>query len=1078
MSCLETLMMPLRQSPIPGGWCKSVVRVLCLSLLALFVSSAISTNTAHAQHPPIFQVGGFNVQYWNQGDNGGSGAFMLGGGLIADANLGTFTPAQVDAIERALEYWTDVFNLPNATGQSPVIRFAIDAVTPNFNAFASSQGATVGGGQALTNTYNRLLNAANPQRADTVNATEVGIDGAVAFIPGGLGFDTAFMRQLPDLNSMEAIAIHEIGHLLGVANNVTIFDLNQALLAVQNNQAWANNVIDPNLPTSFFNGANVTALFGGNLPVQNPDTHFLLDFANLTRATPFGRDFRNVPQMSPLQLAAFADLGYPVVFADHFGSALYINGNGVQTATGGFTPTENFAHGIYVQSDNHNLLVNMDINVNGFAGTGVRLNGGQEPIPSPTNAMIGNTVEIANGTNVNANGVFGIGLLVSAGANHNLVHRGTINAIGDVGRGVVIDFSLGLLNFPGTMVGSSDYQAHLVDTFDITGAINTQGGLGTAIQIGDTAAVREINIMQGAVIGGNIVSNAFSSAGLSRPVLSFGRTPDANGRATDTPDDTFFLNYMLNISGDSATLQGELVGGETRFNGNVLFFGLTIGPDARLGGAGVITSATTVQQMGTIAPGNSIGTLMINGSLNSVGGTFDIEIQPGGPNPIPGVDNDLIIVTESTTLEGGTVNIMAAPGVYNVGERYAFILSGDGVTVGTRLAMFDNIPLRRVVQSADQFTFGVIIARDGVTRTLGRTFNQIAVGTYLDIVKDAPNADFQNVRDYLDIQTDRQTVLDALDQIAGDIHGTLALVSMQNSTQAYWLLSRQMQGACCGCDGTWDGWIVGYGRGGEVDYDGNAAGIDYTLGGTMFGAARCLGGPRVGFFGNYAGPSINSTVPMVHASARSYMLGGFFDGYDYLGHFLFAGAAGYDEYDVNRRIMFGPFNRMATSSYYGIQTSLYAEHDVDISYYAPNVRPYASMQYVNMYQDSFLETGAGSLNLLGSENYTSSLRSFVGVQLRSETLMANGWSCSPSLQFGWQHEFLNPSSLYNAQFAALGGPAAYTARGLDFGRNWGLVGLGLELVQGNHWSIYGGYDAYANGRQMLHTGSGSISFAW
>ena len=1079
MSCLDNLKMPVRQTPI-ARWRRVVARVLCLSTLAMLIAATVGSDRAHAQHPPITQVGGFNVQFWNQGDNMAGGAFTLGGGVIPDANLGTFSVDQVAAVERALQYWTDRLGLPAANANSPVIRFAIDAATPNFNAFASSQGTNPGGG-FLTNTYDRIVNGNDPQRADTVTMTETGIDGAIAFVPGADAFDTSVMTQTPDLNSMEAIAVHEIGHLLGVANTVTVFDQNQALTSVEINQAWANNVADPNTPTSVFTGANVTGLYGGQLPVQNPDTHFLLDFANLTRSTPFGKDFRNQPAMSPLELAAFADLGYTIDLPDHFGSALYVDGNGMQVATGGFAPTQEFANGIYVQADNNNLLVNADVSANGFAGTGIRLNGGQEPLmpdppgtPGPTN---GNKVTIAAGTNVSANGDFGIGFLASAGANHVLVQRGTINATGLEGRGVLIDFTQGLLDFPGLQVTSADYQNALVARYDLTGTINTPGGTGTAIEIGPSAAVGEINIMQGAAINGNIISNALSTAGLSLPTLTFGRTPDANGEATDAPDGTFFLNFVHDITGTGPNLQGDLVGGETRFNGSVLFAGLTIRPDARLGGEGLITSGSTVQQMGTIAPGNSIGTLTLNGDLNSSGGTFDIEIQPGGPNPIPGVDNDLLIVTGTANLEGGAVNIDAAPGVYNLGERYTFITAAGGVTVGTRPTITDNIPGFRAVQFQTPFTFGAVIARDGVTGLLGRTFNQIAIGTYLDVVRDNPNPDFQNIRDILDADPNVENILAALDQMVGDVHGTLALVSMQNTSQMYGILSRQMQGACCGCNGAWDGWILGYGRGGDVDNDGNAAGVDYTVGGTTFGAARCLGGPRVGVFGNYSAPSVNSFVPVVHARTRSYAVGSFIEGYDVLGHFLFAGSVGYDEYEVNRYIQFANINRLARSEYDGVQHGFYAEHDLDISCWFPNIRPVTSLQYINVHQETFVENGAGALNLAVSGNNTQSLRTYAGIQYRGASITGKGWAASPQLQVGWQHEYLDESSLYTARFNALG-PISYTARGLDFGRNWALLGLGMELVHGNHWSVFGGYDVYGNGRQTLHTGTGSVSFAW
>lgn len=1072
MSCLDNLLKPVRQLPIIGGWCKTVTRVLCLMAMAVTVMGTLGTETAQAQPPAVVQVGGFNVQFWNMGDNNNSGVNVLTGANIPDGNLGTFTAAQQQAVVRALEYWTDRLGLPAAGANSPVLRFAINAADPNFNAFAASQGTPNGGG--LTNTYDRLVNGANPQRTDTLITP---IDGAIVFVPGTLGFDDSVMTQIPTLNSMEAIAIHEIGHLLGVANNVNVFDATVNFLGTLENQAWANNVVDAQAFNSTFIGANVQALFGGPLPVQNPDTHFLLNFANLTRATPFGKDFRNIPQMSPLELAAFVDLGYTVNLADNFGAAFYANGNGAQQLLGPFSPGADYAHGVFLQADNRNLVINGNINVTGFAATGVRINGGQEPM---LGMMLGSKMTIAPGVSVNANADAGIGLLVSGGANNVIVHRGTINAnsntAGFAGQPIVIDFSSGLLNFLGTQVTSADYAAPLISRFDITGTVNTPGGTGNAIQIGSTAAVGEINVMNGAALNGSIISNALVTANLARPTITFGRTADANGEATNAPDAGFLFNYNFNITG-TGPMNAQLVGGTTRFNGLVSFNGLNIGPNATLGGSGIITSTTTVQNMGTIAPGNSIGTLTILGSLNSPGGTFNIEAIPGGANPIPGVHNDLINVSGSATINGGTVIVDAAAGNYEVGSRYTFIQAGQGVFTGTRLTMIDNIANRRVVQFSTANTFGFAIARDEQYGLLGITFNQIAIGTYLDGIKGNPNVDLQTVFDNLDVFPNDQDVLDALDEMVGDIHGTLGIVSLQNTSQMYNLLSREMRGACCGCDDVWDGWILGYGRGGQIDYDGNAAGVDYTLGGTIFGVGRCFGGPRVGMFGNYAGPSLNSMDPIVRATAVSYSLGTFLEGYDDVGHMLLAGAVGYDQYETNRRIRFGNIDRMATAAYDGVQTSLYAEHDIDMSYYWPNIRPLASLQYVNVQQEAAEEGGAGVLNLAVDKRSTDSLRSFLGAQFRGDSLNGMGWVCSPQMTIGWQHEFIDKSTLYGAGFKSIAA-SHYTARGLDFGRNWGLLGLGLELVNGNHWSVYGGWDVYANNRQVIHTGSGTVSFAW
>ncbi len=90
-------------------------------------------STAYGQ--TTVNAGGFRVQFWSQGDNGGSGANVLNG-TIADTDLGTWSAAEQQAVIRAFEYWSAKLNLAAATANSPTIRVVKDesSLTPNGNA--------------------------------------------------------------------------------------------------------------------------------------------------------------------------------------------------------------------------------------------------------------------------------------------------------------------------------------------------------------------------------------------------------------------------------------------------------------------------------------------------------------------------------------------------------------------------------------------------------------------------------------------------------------------------------------------------------------------------------------------------------------------------------------------------------------------------------------------------------------------------------------------------------------------------------------------------------------------------------
>ncbi len=130
-----------------------------------------------------------------------------------------------------------------------------------------------------------------------------------------------------------------------------------------------------------------------------------------------------------------------------------------------------------------------------------------------------------------------------------------------------------------------------------------------------------------------------------------------------------------NVSGGSLRVNGWL--GDATSVVNVLSGG-------RLGGAGTIGGDVNVTG-GTIAPGNSPGTLTINGSL-SLDAASLLDFEFGQSNTVGGPLNDLIEVGGDLTLDG-TIDVTVTPGgdfgpgVYRV-ISYGGTLIDNGLTVG------------------------------------------------------------------------------------------------------------------------------------------------------------------------------------------------------------------------------------------------------------------------------------------------------------------------------------------------------------------------------------------------------------
>jgi fibronectin-binding autotransporter adhesin len=145
---------------------------------------------------------------------------------------------------------------------------------------------------------------------------------------------------------------------------------------------------------------------------------------------------------------------------------------------------------------------------------------------------------------------------------------------------------------------------------------------------------------------------------------------------------------------NSYTGATTISGGVLRINGDQsLATGLTsVGSGATLGGSGIVGGDVTVADGGAIAPGNSPGTLTINGNLSLSNGSL-LNYEIGQANVVAGSYNDLTVVKGNLTLDG-TINVTVptggtfGPGLYRV-ISYNGALTDNGLSLGTMPAGSD-----------------------------------------------------------------------------------------------------------------------------------------------------------------------------------------------------------------------------------------------------------------------------------------------------------------------------------------------------------------------------------------------------
>ncbi len=137
----------------------------------------------------------------------------------------------------------------------------------------------------------------------------------------------------------------------------------------------------------------------------------------------------------------------------------------------------------------------------------------------------------------------------------------------------------------------------------------------------------------------------------------------------------------------------------------------------------------------------------------------------------------------------------------------------------------------------------------------------------------------------------------------------------------------------------------------------------------------------------------------------------------------------------------------------------------------------APLQYIYVRQNSFTESGAGTLDQSVAGVDTNALRGILGARLSTTRKTGSGRVFVPELRAAWLHEFLQPTSTLNAVFAPVGG-ASFATSGLNFGRDWALLGLGTQYVCTQNFSLFANYDVQVNAVQTWHAGSGGAQFSW
>ncbi|MGJ7903821.1 autotransporter domain-containing protein [Lysobacter sp. 1R34A] len=409
---------------------------------------------------------------------------------------------------------------------------------------------------------------------------------------------------------------------------------------------------------------------------------------------------------------------------------------------------------------------------------------------------------------------------------------------------------------------------------------------------------------------------------------------------------------VLELTGTN-TYAAQVEGGTLVVNGTLATASLPVLAGGALGGSGRIVGDVRIE--GAVSPGNSIGTLSVQGNyLQAAGSTYVAELSAGGAS-------DRIDVSGQARLEGGKLVVLHAPGQYMLGQSFNLISAAGGVS--GQFASLDQTafsPFLKFGLSYAANQVGIDVTRGAALAASAQTDNQRAAAAAADRL-----AIGQGIPQPL-TQLFPEQALAALDALSGEAHASLRSVMVDDQRHVRdAALSRARAGrgdfaADSAGESSQGAWVQLLKSGGTLDGDGNAARNEYNGSATLLGYDyRFDGGWRIGVLGG-SGRSDSDDARNDKGRIKTRHLG-VYAGQNWGGFGLSAGLSfARHDVDLDRGIAFNGFNDRTRSNYDAGSKQGFVEGAYRFDTGAWAFEPYAQFAQVRVNSDGFQESGGAA----------------------------------------------------------------------------------------------------------------------
>jgi outer membrane autotransporter protein len=195
------------------------------------------------------------------------------------------------------------------------------------------------------------------------------------------------------------------------------------------------------------------------------------------------------------------------------------------------------------------------------------------------------------------------------------------------------------------------------------------------------------------------------------------------------------------------------------------------------------------------------------------------------------------------------------------------------------------------------------------------------------------------------------------------------------------------------------------------------------------------------------------------------------------------GVLGYSRFDNNTARTIAGIGPSETATGGFASDLLGARLEIGRSHALPGftLTPFAAVQTATLWQRGFTETttgsgGPGILGLTYQPRTTTSLPTFLGLQLDTRLALANGTVWSPFLRAAWVHEFMPDRSIAGSLVSVPG--TLFAVDGARARSDALKLNAGSRLALNQYAALFASFDGEFADSGYSYAGRGGIRFSW